>query len=312
MGFGLFTWASRELHIGFRDGPAHPIELGFSEPAVELAPHLILGRITTQFVAELEKAGLEESRELADGQSVFIEFRGTNLTSDLMRPNAVATALILSSDLRVFPAVQIIVQLGEQGFATGSRFPRNLTPIRWGHYRSELSRADITTALRIWRGVEKVQIRDEYHRVGNALRFYENAYTSDNADIALVGFTTCLEGLFSTVEQEISFRLALRLAHFLGESIEDKRKKYAECREAYKVRSKIVHGARIMREEEATAIYLVEGIVPIGERLARSALRKIFELQLETFFDSSRKVEALFEELLFSECLDDALKKINR
>jgi len=147
-------------------------------------------------------------------------------------------------------------------------------------------------------------------RLGNALLFYMNGYNSDNPDLALVAFTTCLEGLFSTVEQEISFRLALRLSHFLGESKGDKRSKFEQCREVYKVRSKVVHGAPVLKSSEAAAIYLVESIVPEAEKLARTALRKIFELHLETLFDQPNKVEALFEELLFEDSLESALAMI--
>ncbi len=137
-----------------------------------------------------------------------------------------------------------------------------------------------------------------------------NGYNSDNLDLALIAFATCLEGLFSTVEQEISFRLALRLAHFWGESRDDRRSKFEQCREVYKVRSKVVHGAPVLKESEAAAIYLVETIVPEAEKLARTALLKIFTLHLETLFDRPNKVEALFEELLFDESLERALAKI--
>ena len=195
---------------------------------------------------------------------------------------------------------------------TGTRLPVTSLPFHWGHRRNRLTRDDIAAASPLWPAADAIQVSDQYHRVANALLFYKNGYNSDNPDLALVGFTTCLEGLFLNGGQEISFRLALRLAHFLGESHEDRREKYEQCREVYRVRSKIVHGAPVLKRPEAAAIYLVEYIVPLAENLARSALRKIFELRLETFFNSGKKVEALFEELLFSNSLDGALRRIER
>ncbi|MGA8310375.1 MAG: hypothetical protein WB755_10125 [Terriglobales bacterium] len=255
---------------------------------------------------------MRNAQELAEGQNVFLEFRGTTSTADLMRPQAFATALILSSTLAIHTAVHVIAELGDRGTIVGTHLPPVDLVSRWGHHRTRLARDDVTAASALVLAIERVQITDKYHRVGNALLFYRNGYNSDNPDLALVAFTTCLEGLFSTMEQEISFRLALRLAQFLGDTAESRREKYGQCRDVYKVRSKVVHGASVMKSAEAAAIYLVEGIVPQAEGLARSALRKIFELRLETLFDQPKRVEALFEELLFSDSLHSALARINR
>jgi hypothetical protein len=282
----------------------------FNEDRLDIARNLWVGRITEGFVDQLVAAGLTDAPHLADGLSVYIEFAGTTSTADLMYPQRLATALAISSDLAVHGAVHIIADLGEPGSIVGTPLPPTDWFVHWGHRPNALTRESITGAVALEAGIKKVQLTDRYHRVGNALLFYMNGYNSDNPDLALIAFTTCLEGLFSTVEQEISFRLALRLAHFLGESRDDQRSKFEQCREVYKVRSKVVHGAPVLRGSEAAAIYLVETIVPEAEKLARTALRKIFALHLETLFDQPNKVEALFEELLFEESLERALAKI--
>ena len=68
--------------------------------------------------------------------------------------------------------------------------------------------------------------------------FYMNGYYSRSADLALVAFTTCLEALFSTVEQELSFRLSLRVAQFLAKTRNEQREYYKEAKKVYKTRSK--------------------------------------------------------------------------
>ncbi len=310
--------AANEIPQGPAFSPARSIlflggvDLDFPEQHIEIAPNFVLGRTNNEFVTQLVEAGLDGAHELVEGLNAFLEFRGTTSTVDLLRPQTFATALIRSSNLAIHAAVHVIAEVGGLGVITGTRLPPTELSICWGHQRNTLTRDDITVASPLVTAIERVQMTDNYHRVGNALLFYRNGYNTDNPDLALVAFTTCLEGLFSTMEQEISFRLALRLAHFLGESEESRREKYEQCREVYKVRSKVVHGASVRKSAEAAAIYLVEGVVPRAEDLARSALRKILELRLETLFDQTNKVEALFEELLFSDSLTGALTKINR
>lgn len=283
---------------------------GFNEDQLDIARNLRVGRITGEFVDELVAAGLADAAQLAHGLSVYIEFAGTTSTADLMYPQRLATALAINSDLAVHGAVHIIDDLGEPRSIVGTPLPPTDWHIHWGHRPDALTREEIVGALALEAGIKTVQLTDRYHRVGNALLFYMNGYNSDNPDLALIAFATCLEGLFSTVEQEISFRLALRLAQFLGESKADRRSKFEQCREVYKVRSKVVHGAPVLKGSEAAAIYLVETIVPEAEKLARTGLRKIFALHLETLFDQPNKVEALFEALLFEESLESALAEI--
>ncbi|HEV8523386.1 MAG TPA: hypothetical protein VGQ71_02715 [Terriglobales bacterium] len=288
------------------------MEVDLPQQQFQISPSLRVGRLTNEFIGQLADVGLANAQQLAEGLSLYIEFQGTDSTADLMCPYSLGNAIVLSSDLGICPAVHVIVELGGMGAVTGTRLRITQLPFHWGHPRNRLTVADIAEASALWPAINKVQHTGRYHRVGNALLFYTNGYNSDNPDLALVAFTTCLEGLFSTMEQEISFRLALRLAHFLGESNETRRQRYDQCREVYKVRSKIVHGAAVNQDSEEAAKYLVEVIVPTAEELARTALRRIFGLELETFFDSKTKVESLFEELLFSDSLPSALAKVKR
>lgn len=179
--------------------------------------------------------------------------------------------------------------------------------ILWGHFRKELSLADIIAAERLLPRLEPFDAAEKFSRVGNALLFYRNAYNSDNPDLALISFTTCLESLFSTVEQELSFRLSLRIATFLADENAKRQELFSEAKEVYGIRSKVVHGAKIHKYSETAAIYLVEGVLPQAERLARRCLARVLEMQIENVFENSEELNTMFDKLIFSNSLEKAL-----
>lgn len=291
------------------------VEPAFDGAQVQVAPNLSIQRITPVFVERLEQQGLANARELVGNLAVLVESRGTASTYDLMRPHALVTGLVLGSDLRVVPAVHVIISHPPgraEALLIGSPIPGR-GEILWGHSEIALTEEHVQDAAGLWTGISKVRDTDEFHRIGNALLFYENGYNSDNPDLALVAFTTCLESLFSTATEEIAFRLSMRVAGFLADANHERRDIFADCREVYKVRSKIVHGAPIVRRSpEQSAIYLVEHVVPQAENLARRSLRKVFELQLESVFENAERVNALFDALLFKDSLDKALAEIGQ
>lgn len=289
------------------------VEPLFEGERIDIAPGLSVTRLDQQFVQLLEQRGLENARELVGDKHVYIHSIGTTSTDDLLRPDAFATALLLATDLALVPEVHIISTLpnhNQQPVVSGTAIP-GLGTVRWGHYRNTLTSDDVEEAKDLWAGIAKVELTEHFDRVGNAILFYKNGYNTDNPDLALVAFTTCLETLFSTFEQEISFRLSLRLAHFLGDSHASRRQFFEDCREVYKVRSKIVHGSPIYRRSlESSAIYLVETVVPQAELLARQALKKLLQSGLERVFRNSKRINSLFDELLFCDSLEQALAKI--
>jgi hypothetical protein len=182
--------------------------------------------------------------------------------------------------------------------------------VLWGHHQSNLSMAEIEAADRLVPRLEPFHAAEKFSRVGNAALFYRNGYNSDNPDLALLSFTTCLESLFSSVEQELSFRLSLRVAAFLADENAKRREVFDQAKEVYRIRSKVVHGARIHQNPETAAIILVEGILPAAERLARSCLAKVLEIQAEKVFENPEKLNGLFERLMFSNSLEQALTEM--
>jgi len=88
----------------------------------------------------------------------------------------------------------------------------------------------------------------------------------------------CLEG-----EQELQYRLALRVACLIGEDAETKINIFNDMRHAYKLRSKIVHGDSGVDQKE------LERILPRTEEYLRKTLRKFLSLLSQHEFKQIRK-----------------------
>ncbi|MBU0508886.1 hypothetical protein KKH27_08635 [bacterium] len=73
--------------------------------------------------------------------------------------------------------------------------------------------------------------------------FVQAARSNADIGVKIANYCTALEGLFSTDNQELSHKLAERIAIFLAES--PKRSElYRSIKRAYAIRSKVVHGGR--------------------------------------------------------------------
>jgi hypothetical protein len=140
---------------------------------------------------------------------------------------------------------------------------------------------------------------DAFSRFSNAFRLHNVALSTQNSDLALLGFVGALESLFSVSTQELSFRLSLLLANFLGATIAEKREYFTRGKELYKIRSKISHGDKIAQDEERSAIQLAEHWVPEAEELSRLALRGVIGQRLIDTFNSKAKHERFLDDLLF-------------
>ena len=284
----------------------------FEGRSIEISPSFSVNKIDQGFVENLRKAGVRNIDSLVGECKVCIQICGTDSTEDLMRPTAFQSALLLSGDVRAQEKSHIIMEIGEKGEGrniTATELPARGTVV-WGHHRAELNIEDVESAKRLLPSVEVLQGQEKFSRVGNALLFYRNGCNSDNPDLALMAFATCLESLFSTAEQELSFRLSLRVASFLADKNTERQELFEECKEVYKIRSKVVHGAAIFRDSEQAAIYLVDSILPQAERLARRSLAKVLEMKLEPLFENAARLNSLFDRLLFSDSLVRALGEI--
>jgi hypothetical protein len=284
------------------------VEAKLENGAIQVGEKLFMQKVTDDTLKALQDAELEGARKLIGHSKLMIECREATDGLEQALPLKFVRALVVGSKAHIIPGAMITLAKNRRAI----QVPPTRDPygVCWGHYDKVIGEDEVIHSSKLFPGILSTDSDEVYHRVGNALQFYMNGYYSRGADFALVAFTTCLEALFSTSEQELSFRLSLRVAQFLAEGRGGQRTYYDKAREVYKVRSKVVHGAALDKNTERAAIYLVEGIVPAAEELARLSLEKVFNLGLEKLFQRSESVEALFEELLFADSLDDALKKL--
>jgi len=72
--------------------------------------------------------------------------------------------------------------------------------------------------------------------------FVNSARDCSDLSVKVAHYSTCLEILFSTDSSEISHELAERVALFLGQTFEERKRIFNRVKGLYSVRSKVVHG----------------------------------------------------------------------
>lgn len=175
----------------------------------------------------------------------------------------------------------------------------------WGHGGPALQEEEMKFVENHMDMFREYLMPETYTRVGNALRLHSSAMFTDSPDLALLGFMGAIESLFSISPQELTFRLSLLLAKFLGNDKKQQRELFDRARGLYSVRSKLAHGDKLEKNEEAAAISLVDYWTPSAEKLARECLKRLFGQKLTKSFDSPKTHEALLTDLLFASNLDE-------
>lgn len=79
-------------------------------------------------------------------------------------------------------------------------------------------------------------------RADVALRRFDLAYQRDDAEDRLIDFWVALEALFSDGSGEITYKLAMRIAHFMEGPSAGRFYLYKCLKKAYEARSAVVHG----------------------------------------------------------------------
>ena len=85
-------------------------------------------------------------------------------------------------------------------------------------------------------------VHKELPRLTRFLYFLSGSRIQDDVCMRLSQYMTSLEVLFSTDNSELVYKLSERIAFFLGEDASSRRTIYGIIRNAYKIRSKVVHG----------------------------------------------------------------------
>ena len=119
-------------------------------------------------------------------------------------------------------------------------------------------------------------------RSGRAFQYIDLARTSPNIGFKIAHYISAFEALFSTSSAELSHKLSERVAFFLGNYGYNKREVYKNIKEAYDVRSKLVHGDSL----SSNKIEKITEISSICDSYLRHIMQLFFgELSLVNIFD---------------------------
>ncbi len=106
------------------------------------------------------------------------------------------------------------------------------------------------------------------------------AYERPKLEDKLIDFFISLEAMFLTGSEksELRYRLAIRMAKFLGTTPENKNQIFGDIKKAYRLRSEVVHGVSVINQQE------VSGLTPKIENYTRRSIRDfIDELKTKSY-----------------------------
>lgn len=159
-----------------------------------------------------------------------------------------------------------------------------------------LQLADVPAVNSILQDIGSWQVKELPKSMEVALTRFHASYGGE-PDERIIDQIIAFEALFLEGEQEKQYRLALRVACLIGRGVKTKNRIFRDMRDAYKLRSKIVHGSASLDVEE------VERILPKTEEYLRQSIRKFLSLMAQGY-----KFKQIREELLDQKILDSRMR----
>jgi|GEM_PF-3949957 len=135
-----------------------------------------------------------------------------------------------------------------------------------------------------------------YHKALNALIFFEIGHQNQLYKPRLIHFVTCLESLFNTSDQQISYSLRMRCTLFLEKQPAARQTLVADIKKIYSLRSQFVHG-QSTQSNMLNNIPEQNRLLILSENTSRKCLQKIFEKDLISLFANIQNLNAEFEKL---------------
>ncbi len=170
------------------------------------------------------------------------DFRSAKFGARLMH-NSVRSALRIASDAFFFTLEPTSCQPGVSGSLAGEfgLLPRRSDLPIPDEAKYQLTQEIRSSAEMLWLG----QLNFANERSTIALRRFNLAYAGRDVEDALIDLWIGLEALFAGSEPEISHKVALRIAYYLGKSPTERRSLFRLVKDSYNARSRLVHGDEV-------------------------------------------------------------------
>jgi hypothetical protein len=130
------------------------------------------------------------------------------------------------------------------------------------------------------------------NRLVRGLYYLENARTCNDVGVRIAAYVSCLEVLFSTASTELAHKLSERIAVFLADNGAERVTIYQQVKQAYDVRSKIVHGSEIDTKQHDQLLAVSEVCDSLLRRVFVKLLRD--EVASKLFRSSSGDIDSFF------------------
>jgi hypothetical protein len=163
---------------------------------------------------------------------------------------------------------------------TGTIF--SIEKMEYSHFFSttSLSTREVTELVNLWKRTGK--LRKDLHI---ALRRFGDAIARKKPDDKMIDLMIAAEALFLPESDELTYKLSMRTAYMLERSKQKRREVYSLMKDAYKIRSRIIHGATPVlpfKDRTSGQRYNMQGFTVQVEELLRRALKKALHASVDS------------------------------
>lgn len=203
---------------------------------------------------------------------------------------------LLAFGLRAFKSggirlgIATVHQLGHFGHS-GHTWGGRIEPLAVGHNLYELAAPEIPRFVKFWRGFKRLMEQDR-HYLQLPVRRLRAAGTRREQEDALVDYVVGLEALLGKGDErtELAYRFRIRGSVVLATRKTERKQHLKALEDLYNLRSRIVHGQHVRRDNLAAAL-------PVAEEALRKVWRWYFT-HWQTSKDNHAAIQRIDEQLL--------------
>jgi len=227
---------------------------------------------------EVTSAIKRKYRMRPDGGLRWVTLVGAN-TELLLRELLIALRVYTAGSVQLGPIIESSWLKQWFGIHTFHPPGYHLEPITlYDMNKTMLSNTDATEFAKFWRKLRRGQPSRALVIAANR---FDSAYYHRQPTDRLIDYIIALESLFTGDIQELSYKLALRAATFLGGTDAERRRIFSILGQAYIARSQTIHGQEPRRKYtlESGGTVDIYSLVNETENILRKALYKLIMTQ---------------------------------